>query len=386
MKSKSQISRKNDIPESLNLFFTDRCNLDCQYCFVNKNGHKENTLEEDSLKKSVDLLLEYPQAEKMISFSGGEPILEFSLLKNICDYAKKKALQKRKKLHMFVATNGTLLNQKIVDYFSKNNIAIKISLDGSKETHDKNRSFKNQSHLSSFKQIMDNLASIDTSRLNVSISMVFTPETIDNLLDNIKFLNKKSFTAINFYPDLYANWKKNDLIKFKQTFNKFAIYYVNLFDQNKVNNIFKNYFLDSIFNKVNSNKMSNCDKLNLSSSGQFYVCDKVLSIKDVKRKNYIIGNVKQGVNNQKRIESLRKIRDDFLKTSKLNCEKCQYYEYCFCPIGHYIYFSNSIEKNKNDYWKNFCFISRNYSKIFLAINKSLEDNKKYIKIYKQNKL
>src|SRR5665647_190124 len=86
--------KAHDTPHALNLFFTGKCNLNCTYCFVNKAGQENRTLDEKSIKKSVDLLFEYPGKKKMLSFNGGEPLLEWSLLRRIHAYASEKAKQK----------------------------------------------------------------------------------------------------------------------------------------------------------------------------------------------------------------------------------------------------------------------------------------------------
>ena len=52
----------NDTPYALNLFFTGKCNLNCRYCFVNKEGIEDSTLDE----KSLYLLSKFNKAGKKI--------------------------------------------------------------------------------------------------------------------------------------------------------------------------------------------------------------------------------------------------------------------------------------------------------------------------------
>jgi len=369
----------NDTPYALNLFFTGKCNLNCHYCFVKKEGIENSTLDEKSLKKSVDILFSYPGKKKTISFNGGEPTLEFPLVKKIYEYARKEAEKRGIILDVAVMTNGTLLNQEMIDYFIKNKTIVKISIDGDKITHDQNRPFKINPRLSSFDTIIENINRINSGNLRLAASMVFTPRNISRFLENIKFLNSKKFYYIEFYPDLYARWEKNDLEKVKKVFKKFEIYYIKLFKTNK--KVFKNSLLDTFVNDVEIEKMEKCGKIHINALGGFYVCDKVFSLGLDKRKKYIVGNIENEIDDKKRSSLLKKLRKDFFAESKLNCKKCQYYKYCFCPLGHYIYFKENKKNVSADFWQSFCYVSRAYNETFLRIKSALKYNARFIKLY-----
>lgn len=368
-------------PLALNLFFTRKCNLNCHYCFVNKSGQSSSTLDEKSLKKCVDLLLSYPGKRKSISFVGGEPMIEFFLVKKITDYALKVSKKKKIILDIKVSTNGTLLTQKVVDYFIKNKIVLKISIDGDRKTQDKNRPFKTLVNKSSFDIVIENFDRINFKNLKIIASLVFTPENIDDLIDNIIFLNKKNFFCIDFYPDYYASWQKKDLVKLKEVFHKFEVYYINLLKNDK--KVFKNFQIGVFFNNLELSRRENCNKINVGADGYIYACDKVFSLPNSKKKKYIIGNVQEGLNNKNRNETMIKLNQGFFKKSGLNCENCVFLNYCFCLLGHFIYFSNyNKKKSGQNFWKNLCYISKLYIKTSLALKKTLQYNDKFIKLYK----
>lgn len=370
----------NDSPYALNLFFTGKCNLNCRYCFVNKEGLGNATLDENSLKKAVDILFSYPGKKKTISFNGGEPTLEWPLVKKIYEYARKEAEKRGIILDVAVMTNGTRLNQEMIDYFIKNKTIVKISIDGDKITHDQNRPFRINPRLSSFDKIIENIDNLKIGNLHLAASMVFTPQNIDHFLENIKFLNSKSFYYVEFYPDLYAKWGKSDLEKLKKIFKKFESYYIDLFKNNK--KAFKNSLLDTFVNDVEIEKMEKCGKIHINALGEFYVCDKVFSLEPQKRKNYIIGDIENEIDSEKRISFLKRLREDFFAESKLNCKKCKYYKYCFCPVGHYIYFKENKKNVSDDFWQSFCYVSRAYNETFLRIKKALKYSPNFVRLYK----
>lgn len=99
----------------------------------------------NTAKKSLDFLLEHSIDNEIVNigFYGGEPMIEFDLIKKCIEYAKE--IFKGKDIQFSITTNGTLINKKIIRYFVKNKVNLTISLDGPKEVHDKNRRFCNGS-------------------------------------------------------------------------------------------------------------------------------------------------------------------------------------------------------------------------------------------------
>lgn len=376
------ISPKND-PDTLNLFFTGKCNLGCHYCFVDRTCLHNTTVTGDALKKSIDLLLSRPGQEKRLSYMGGEPTIEFALVKESYNYAKEQAQKKGITLEATLTTNGTLLNQEMIDYFITNKMTIKLSVEGDKATHDQNRPFKANPKRSSYDKIMDNMAKIDGDGLRLAVSMVFTPRDIDGLLDRIQFLNSKGFGWIDFYPELYAHWELRDLEKAQKFFLEFEAYYVGLFKEKK--KAFKNSRIDVVVNDVKIDKMQHCKKVHLNAQEEFYVCDKIFSLDAERRKKYVVGSVKKGIDVEKRSRKLLDLHEEFLQESSLKCAECSIYQYCFCPLGHFIYYRESKKngdgKAGRNLLKSFCFFSKVYTRSVLSIKRALTHYPEFMKMY-----
>jgi radical SAM protein with 4Fe4S-binding SPASM domain len=213
--------------------------------------------------------------------------------------------------------------------------------------------------------------------------LVFTPENLDFLLENIKFLQKIGFRWIEFYPEMYTLWTKEKLIRMKEIFKKFRNYYISLFLKNKKELIFKNSLLDSIVNKdeVVGTINIKCQKIHLAPDGNFYFCDKVFSLPENERKKYIIGNVLEGIDNEKRLFLIENFRKKIIKLLGKKCNKCPAKEYCFCPIGHYIYFSFK-KLNLKRYFLSFCSVAKIYFDTFWKIKERLIYNPLFANIYK----
>ena len=97
-------------------------------------------------------------------FMGGEPLLEFELIKKCVSYI----LQRKgdKKILFTMTTNGTLMTEDVIEFLVKYEFNLMISLDGDKKSHDINRRFKTGK--GSFDIILENLSNADASRVVIS--------------------------------------------------------------------------------------------------------------------------------------------------------------------------------------------------------------------------
>lgn len=149
--------------QQLTLQVTQQCNLRCEYCAYSGNyksnrTHSNQRMSLEIAKKAIDFFMERngELADVTIGFYGGEPLLEFELIKQCVEYAK--SLTEGKRIRFIMTTNGTLLSDSVVDYLVENNFLLSISLDGSKAEHDVNRKFINSK--GSFDIIIDNINKI----------------------------------------------------------------------------------------------------------------------------------------------------------------------------------------------------------------------------------
>lgn len=127
------------------LQITQQCNLRCEYCAYSGNyynrGHKNTRMSIETAKKGIDFLIDNSRDVDIvnISFYGGEPLIEFELMKKAILYAKE--ISEGKKVMFSFTTNGTLFSKEIIEFLMSYDVQILVSLDGPKEVHDKNRKF-----------------------------------------------------------------------------------------------------------------------------------------------------------------------------------------------------------------------------------------------------
>ncbi len=119
------------------------CNLSCSYCYKEDLDKPSagKKMAFDTAKQSIEMLIaESPdEARYNVVFFGGEPLSNFSLIKEVVAYAEARFAQLGKAVDFTMTTNATLLTEKIVDWLNAHRFGISISMDGPKAIHDKNR-------------------------------------------------------------------------------------------------------------------------------------------------------------------------------------------------------------------------------------------------------
>lgn len=116
------------------------CNLRCKYCFASTGdfgkGRKLMTFETG--KKAIDFLLEKSLDRKNLEldFFGGEPLMNFDVVKQIVEYARSREAEYGKKFRFTITTNGVLLNDDKIDFINREMSNVVLSIDGRKEVND----------------------------------------------------------------------------------------------------------------------------------------------------------------------------------------------------------------------------------------------------------
>ena len=119
------------------------CNLRCEYCFAAKGdfgcGRKLMPIEVG--KKAIDFLIQHSGSRHNleVDFFGGEPLMNFEVVKQIIEYARNIEKQYNKNFRFTLTTNGLLLTDDIIEYLNKEMSNVVLSLDGRKEINDRLR-------------------------------------------------------------------------------------------------------------------------------------------------------------------------------------------------------------------------------------------------------
>lgn len=119
------------------------CNLRCKYCFASTGdfGEGRRLLDFETGKKAIDFLIEKSTGRRNLEldFFGGEPLMNFEVVKQIVEYARSLEKEYNKNFRFTITTNGMLLDDAKIDYINKEMSNVVLSIDGRREVNDRMR-------------------------------------------------------------------------------------------------------------------------------------------------------------------------------------------------------------------------------------------------------
>lgn len=188
----------------ISISITERCNLNCIYCFEKSKLNKKMELE--TAKSIIDYeLLNSSEYESLtVDFMGGEPFLEFDLIKGVCEYYWNLDLEKP--IFFYTTTNGTLVKERVKDWLTANKVRFvcALSLDGDRISHDINR--------------CDSFDRIDVNFFREmwpaqKVKTIVSSKTLEMLYDNVVFLHQKGFPQIEIKLAYGFDWSDTSICK-----------------------------------------------------------------------------------------------------------------------------------------------------------------------------
>jgi uncharacterized protein len=138
-------SRKRQGLKALCLLVAHDCNLRCSYCFAGTGsfGRDRSLMSVEVGREAIDFLLAASGQHGFceVDFFGGEPLLNFAVVRQLVAYGKEEAAKLGKNLRFTLTTNGLLLNDEVKQFLNREGLQVVLSLDGRPEVHDKHRAF-----------------------------------------------------------------------------------------------------------------------------------------------------------------------------------------------------------------------------------------------------
>ena len=174
------------------------CNLACKYCFKNVRGD----LEFDDVRRFADIVTAlYPRADRYImDLSGaGEPLLRKDLVLRIADYCKTLSDKFMREFLPTFVTNGTLLDGQTVKELQDAGIIFGVSLDGTKDMHDRNRVFANGK--GSYDIVERNVRNIERKTFLGAAVTYSEPDLLDSFLNAFSLVPTVSMKPVRYDGD-----------------------------------------------------------------------------------------------------------------------------------------------------------------------------------------
>jgi sulfatase maturation enzyme AslB (radical SAM superfamily) len=180
---------------------TEKCNLRCDYCpygghYTRFRDHGDGQMPDEVAERAILEHVSQDLEQPAIAFYGGEPFLNFDLIKRLVLFGERAASERGKKVFFGITTNGTLLTDEKIHFIVNHKLGISISLDGPRDSHDRYRVFHDgtgsSKRIGSFDLIMRNIRRFvelypqyEERGIFVTLSRPFDLEGAKELIDTL---------------------------------------------------------------------------------------------------------------------------------------------------------------------------------------------------------
>ncbi len=323
------------------------CNLRCEYCFAAKGdfGQERMLMPFEIGKKAIDFLIEKSgnRHNLEVDFFGGEPLMNFEVVKKIVGYARSLQKKYNKKFRFTITTNGLLLTDDKIDFINKEMSNVVLSLDGRKGINDRLRVTPN--FKGSYDMIVPKYQKLINLRKDKDyyIRGTFTKNNIDFTKDVLHMVDL-GFKQLSIEP-VVSDIKLDYSIKYEDLKNVFKEYekLSKVIIENRKEGNFFNFFhfmLDLNNGPCLIKRLKGCgcgnEYIAVTPKGHIYPC------------HQFVGDEKWKMGDLLNNFFDENIKEDFAKANvynKLECKNCWAKFYCSggCNANNYQY-ENDILK------------------------------------------
>ena len=326
-----QLKRKTaGVVKALCLHIAHTCNLNCSYCFASQgkyNGERA-VMSFEVGKRALDFLIENSGTRRNleVDFFGGEPLMNFQVVKDLVAYARSVEKQRGKNFRFTLTTNGMLIDDDMIDFCNRECHNVVLSLDGRKEVHDRYR--VDYAGHGSWEKIVPKFQKLVQARGGKGYYMrgTFTHANPD-FLEDIKTMLDLGFTELSMEPVVCAPGDPAELTEadreiVKDQYEKLAML-MRQRDREGKPFTFYHYMIDLQGGPCIYKRISGCgsgtEYMAVTPWGDLYPCHQFVG-----DEKYLLGNIFDGVRNTA-------IQDEFMGCNvyaRAECRDCWARLYC----------------------------------------------------------
>lgn len=299
-----------EIPPITNavLQIANDCNLNCIYCYGDGGsyGRQRELMTMDTAKKAIDLMVANSEGVKELTviFFGGEPLINFEVVKGTLEYCKSIEESSGKKFKYSMTTNGTILTDEIYNFIKDNNVSVMISMDGGEELQNKHRCYCNGK--GSFDDIKKNIERFKEARggyLTARATVCRTDIRFKKIRDDLLALGfTNAVTSIvdtsEDSPLFIGGEYTNNVLSQYEILSEDYIESMKSSERKPLNNLFSEAS-DRLYHK--KLKMRSCNAgyggIAIGTDGNIYPCHRFMGMPE-----YIIGTLNEGIDEITRAE------------------------------------------------------------------------------------
>ncbi len=317
-----QFQDRPTVVKALCLHIAHDCNLACRYCFAEEGEYhgRRALMSFEVGKAALDFLIANSGSRRNleVDFFGGEPLLNFDVVKRLVAYGREQEKLHDKKFRFTLTTNGVLLDDEVMEFANQEMANVVLSIDGRKEIHDKMRPFRKGA--GSYELIVPKFQKLAESRNQdrYYVRGTFTHHNLDFSKD-VLHLADLGFRQISVEPvvaqpeDDYA-LQEADVPKLLEEYDTLAAEMLKRHREGKDFNFF-HFMIDLKGGPCVAKRLSGCgsgtEYLAVTPWGDFYPCHQFVG-----DEAFLMGNVTDGIQN-------KQLQNQFKRCNVYAKEKCR---------------------------------------------------------------
>ncbi|MBR2499098.1 MAG: thioether cross-link-forming SCIFF peptide maturase [Clostridia bacterium] len=367
--------KTSGVIKALCMHIAHTCNLNCSYCFASQGKyHGERAVMSFEVgKRALDFLVENSGTRRNleVDFFGGEPLMNFEVVKQLVAYARSIEKEKNKNFRFTLTTNGMLIDDEVIEFANKECSNVVLSLDGRKEIHDRFRVDYNGQ--GSFDKIVPKFQKLVKARdgKNYYMRGTFTHANPD-FLEDIKVMLDLGFNELSMEPVVCASGDPgeltpSDLEIVKEQYERLAELMIEREKEGKPFT-FYHYMIDLTGGPCIYKRISGCgsgtEYMAVTPWGDLYPCHQFVG-----EEKFKLGDIYNGVTNKK----VQCEFGDCNVYAREDCKDCWAKLYCSGGCAANAYHATGSVKGV---YKSGCelFRKRMECAIMVAVDKALKGN------------
>jgi len=327
----SHMEARRPVIKALCLHIAHECNLRCAYCFAGQGNYSENDrglMPIEIGKKALDFLIEQSGTRRNleVDFFGGEPMLNFNVVKEIVAYGRAREAVAGKNFRFTLTTNGALLTNENIEYINENFDNVVLSIDGRKHVNDRMRTMHDGG--GSYEKIISRIKALSDARNHEKyyVRGTYTRHNLDFAAD-VLHLADSGFKNISVEPVVappQADYsiREKDLSALFTEYEKLARELLSREEEGRGVHFF-HFEMDITGGPCIAKRVTGCgagsEYLAVTPSGKLYPCHQFVG-----DEKFQIGDLETGIKNND-------MTQDFAAChvfTKPECAKCWARYYC----------------------------------------------------------
>jgi uncharacterized protein len=336
------------------------CNLACKYCYTIDSKSSKRRISVDLMKKAV---IEFSLLNANVTtfeFHGGEPTMAFQEIQIIVNYVKDIYQKIGKKYNFSIQTNAYALNEEVIKFFVDNEFLVRISMDGTEETHN---SFRHTNRgTGSYDKVKKGILALIANKIDPGFVCVVHKGNYLKLIEMHKSMSDLGARSVRYLPMFKSNIGNNELWLegkiFLNVYFELIKYIIKERKEGRDIAILPNLNLGEISNIESMSRNYMCmrspcgagrNMIGIDIDGGIYPCEEMIGNSIFKIGDLSKSSILEALNHNTNLTLLKRHVDEIEK-----CKTCPWKQFCHggCVQKSHAYYGNIYQESEYcDYYK-----------------------------------